>query len=282
MWAILGGLGAAAAWAAGTACAARASRMVAAESLLAGVMAVGFLVSAPAAAISGLPSGLGAGSVAWLVVSGVGNVIGLLLAYGAYRIGAVGVVAPVTSTEGAVAALIAVAAGERLAPGAGAMLGVIAVGVALAAASPRGLDRTRAVELEAVLLACGAAVSFGCSLYATGRVGQEIGIAWAALPPRVVGVAAIALPLALTGRLRLTRAVLPLVVADGLCEVAGFASYAFGARHGLAVAAVLASQFAAIAAVLGYVLFRERLGRLQVLGVAAIVVGVSVLGALRG
>ena len=31
----------------------------------------------------------------------------------------------------------------------------------------------------------------------------------------------------------------------GLAEVAGFASYAVGARHGIAIAAVLASQFAA-------------------------------------
>ena len=78
------------------------------------------------------------------------------------------------------------------------------------------------------------------------------------------------------------RDALPFVVVVGLCEVLGFASFAWGARHGVAVSAVLASQFAAIAAVVSYVAFRERLARIQVVGVATIVVGVSVLGALNG
>jgi multidrug transporter EmrE-like cation transporter len=41
----------------------------------------------------------------------------------------------------------------------------------------------------------------------------------------------------------------------------------------------MGSQFAAIAAVAAYVLFRERLGRLQVIGVALIVGGVTTLAA---
>ena len=66
-------------------------------------------------------------------------------------------------------------------------------------------------------------------------------------------------------------------MASGIAEVVGFASFAVGARHGVAVAAVLASQFAAIAAVAAYVLFQERLGRIQIVGVTTIVVGVAVL-----
>jgi drug/metabolite transporter (DMT)-like permease len=245
-------------------------------------MTVGLIVAAPAAAISGAPENLDGGSVGWLVVSGAGNVIGLLCAYSALRIGKVGLVGPISSTEGAVAAVISVVAGERLAPGAGVTLAVITVGVALATRSTADGGDTRRSDSRAALLAAGAAVSFGFSLYATGRVGRELGIAWAVLPPRVVGVAAIALPLAVTGRWRMSRAALPLVVVCGLCEVLGFASFALGARHGLAVSAVLASQFAAIAAVVAYLAFHERLARVQVIGVTTIVVGVSVLSALNG
>jgi drug/metabolite transporter (DMT)-like permease len=79
----------------------------------------------------------------------------------------------------------------------------------------------------------------------------------------------------------MTRRAAPLVVAAGLCEVLGFVSFTLGARHGIAVAAVLASQFAAIAAVAAYVLFGERLARVQIAGVAAIVAGVAVLSALQ-
>jgi drug/metabolite transporter (DMT)-like permease len=281
MLAILGGLGAALAWATTTLTAARASRLIDPWSLLASVMLVGLLVAAPTAAVAGVPSALDGHSAAWLAVSGAGNVAGLLFTYSALRIGKVGLVAPITSTEGAVAAVIAVVAGERLTPGAGVTLVAIVAGVVLATRSPADVE-TRRADVRAVLLAAGAAICFGFGLYATGRVGQDLGVAWALLPPRVVGVAAIAIPLAVSRRWRMRRAALPYVVVCGLCEVLGFASYAVGARHGLAVSAVLASQFAAIAAVIGYVVFRERLVRIQVVGVTTIVCGVAVLSALHG
>ena len=110
---------------------------------------------------------------------------------------------------------------------------------------------------------------------------QELSIAWAILPARVVGVLAITVPLAVLGRLRLTRAALPFVVATGLAEVAGFAAYAVGARHSIAIAAVLASQFAALAAIGAYVFFGERLTRVQIAGIAVVAVGVALLSALR-
>ena len=283
MLAILGGLGAALAWTVTTLVASRASRLIDAWSLLATVMTVGLLVSAPLAAIAGVPSGLNRHSFGWLAVSGMANVAGLLLTYAALSVGKVGVVAPVTSTEGAVAAVIAVIAGEQLSGGTVATLIAFAAGVALAAHTPAVDGRVPRSEVRAVVLAAGAAMSFGLGLYSTGRVGQTLGVAWAALPPRAVGVVVIALPLPLllARRWRMTRDALPYAVVGGLCEVLGFTSYAFGARHGLAVAAVLASQFAGIAAVASFVLFSERLTRVQVTGVVAIVCGVSVLSALH-
>jgi drug/metabolite transporter (DMT)-like permease len=92
---------------------------------------------------------------------------------------------------------------------------------------------------------------------------------------------ALALPLAMSGRLRLTARAVPLVVASGVCEVAGFFSYTFGSRHGLAIAAVLSSQFAVLALAASYVLFGERLSRIQLVGVACVIVGVAALSALR-
>jgi drug/metabolite transporter (DMT)-like permease len=190
----------------------------------------------------------------------------------------VSIVGPISSTEGAIAALLAVAAGESIGGGVGATLCVIAVGVALASVVP---EEHSGDPRLAVTLAGIAAVCFGLSLYATARVSDELPLLWAVLPARVVGVAAVTLPLAAARRLVLTRAAVPLVVASGLCEVGGFASYALGSRHGIAVAAVLASQFAAVAAVAAYVLFHERLTRLQLSGVVAIAVGVATLTALR-
>ena len=66
------------------------------------------------------------------------------------------------------------------------------------------------------------------------------------------------------------------MIVAGLCEVGGVASFAVGARDSIAISAVLASQFAALAVLAAYVLFRERITRLQLAGVAAIAVGVAV------
>jgi drug/metabolite transporter (DMT)-like permease len=281
MLAILGGLGAAAMWATATVCSSRSSRLIGAASTVAWVMLVGLAITLPAVVITGVPGGIDGPTVGWLVAAGGGNVLGLLLEYRGLRIGKVGVVTSIASTEGAVAALIAVAAGERIAPGAGATLAVIAVGVGMTAFAGNDDEMTgKPRESVAAAYAVAAALAFGVSIYATGRVSQELPIAWAVLPARAVGVAAVTIPLALSSRLHIVRPAVPLVVVAGLCEVAGFVSFALGARHGIAVAAVLGSQFAALSAIAARVLFRERLSRLQLAGMAMIVAGVAVLAAL--
>ena len=277
MIAVVGGLGAALCWAATTLCSARASRTIGALPTLAWVMLVGLVPAGVAVLAAGGRAPHGS-SLGWLAVSGFGNVAGLGLVYASVRRGKVGVVAPIASTEGAVAAVVAVALGEHLSAGVTISLGAAVVGVVLAA-SARGVEgRTRPA---AVALAAAAALSFGLSIYATGRVSQELSIAWAMLPARAVGVALVSLPLVALRRLPVPRGATAFVVTTGLAEVAGFALYALGARHGIAIAAVLASQFAAVSALGAYILYRERLTRAQVSGIAVIAVAVAALSALR-
>jgi drug/metabolite transporter (DMT)-like permease len=276
--AVLGGLGAAVCWAAGTVSAARASRLVGAQAVLAWVMLVGLVVVSPLAFAGGVPDGLHGVRVVWFALSGAGNVAGLLLAYDAMRIGKVSLVAPITSCEGAIAAVIAVAAGESLGAASALVLGAIVLGVVLASRTPgdTGDHPARATALAVV-----AAGLFGLSLYATAQVSAALPLTWALLPPRLVGVVAVTVPVAAARRLRVTRAAVPFVVFSGLCEVGGFASYAEGSRHGIAVAAVLASQFATLTALAAFVFFRERLARWQLAGIALVALGVGVLSALQ-
>ena len=278
MWAILGGLGAAVSWAITSLTAARASRLIGSAPTLACVMLTGFVVVAPVAFAEGKPDGLDREAVGWLALAGAGNVVGLLCVYSGMRRGNVGVIAPIASTEGAVAALIAVVAGEHLGIGTALALGAIVVGVVVTARAPTA-DESDA-DPRGVLFALAAAGCFGASLYATARASLDLPIAWAVLPPRLLGVGAITVPLLAARRLRLTRDAAPYVVGSGLAEVSGFVCYAIGARHGIAVPAVLGSQFAALAAVGAAVLFHERLGRMGVAGVVVIAAGVAVVSAL--
>src|SRR5581483_2037119 len=137
---VLGGLGAALAWAVSTVCSSRSSRLIHPLSVVAWVMLVGLVIAAPAAAITGVPARLHGSALAWLALAGIGNVVGLALEYFALRVGQVGVVAPLISTEGAIAALIAVIVGEALAPGVGLALAVVATGVCVASVPPTGLS----------------------------------------------------------------------------------------------------------------------------------------------
>jgi uncharacterized membrane protein len=278
--AILGGLGAALCWATATLCAAQASRLIGALSVLAWVMLIGLAITAPVAVFSGIPRELDGAELTWIVLAGAGNVAGLLLAYEAMNRGKVSIVAPISSTEGAIAALLAVATGEALGVSSAILLGLIAVGVVLASlTSSNGEGRPHTIE--ATLLAGAAACSFGLSLFATARVSNALPLVWAVIPPRVVGVAVVALPLLVARRVRIEAAAVPLVLTSGVCEVAGFASFSLGARHSVAVSAVLGSQFAAFAAVAAVVLFRERLRVPQIVGITMIAFCVALLSAIR-
>ena len=257
--------------------------MIGAPAVLAWIMLIGFVLLAPfiAADIAaeGIPEGVRR-NIGWLALAGTVNVLGLLSVIGGLQRGKVGIVSAITSTEGAVAALIAAAAGEPISVFTGVLLVLITCGVFLAALAPDH-DRHEGAG-HAAILAATAAACFGVGLYAAGRVSGSVPAIWASSPARIAGVVAIALPLAVRGRLRLTTQVAPLVAAAGVCEVVGFIFYVIGARHGIAIAAVLGSQFAAIAAIGAYFLFRERLARLQLAGVVATLAGVAALTALRG
>jgi drug/metabolite transporter (DMT)-like permease len=133
--------------------------------------------------------------------------------------------------------------------------------------------------VSSAVLAIPVALLFGVSLYAAGRAGSELSVLWVLVPARLFGTVFMMVPLRLSGSLRLTRRAFPLVAGAAAGEVVGIISYELGARHGLAVAAVLASQFAALAALGAFLLFSERLSRFQLAGLVVIAAGVGLLAA---
>lgn len=291
MIAILGGLGTAVLWATTLLGSARASRVIGAWSTLAWVMLVGLALAVPFLIVGGGDVHLTERDLLHLAVAGLANTGGLLFVYTALRRGKVAVVGPIVSTEGAIAATLAVLAGDPVAGPAIAVLALIAVGVVMAAterpagaADPAGDPRAFVAApgaLGTALLALAGALLFGVNLYVTSRLATDLPLAWAVLPARVAGVLGVTLPLVLTRRLRLTRAVAPFVILVGVAEVAGVVTFGIGARESAAVTAVIASQFAGIAAIAAFLLFGERLGRIQVAGVVIIALGVAALAYLQ-
>lgn len=305
MIAIVGGLGAAVLWAIATLASSRSSRMIGSRVVLAWVMIVGTIGGLPLGLLGGVPADFPPGAPVLLLLAGLCYAGGLYSAYTALTFGKVSIVAPIVATEGAVAALIAVALGDTLASGAAIVLTIIVIGVVLSSIEPARPDvpagdiEIAADALEgppiepgqasrehagddirkAVTFSTMAAVIFGVGLVAAGKAAVDVPPIWVAVTIRLVGLVVVALPLVLQRRLVLSREALPLVVIAGIGEILGSTLSAWGLAINIPITVVLGSQFAAIAAVVAFLLFGERLARSQVVGVVLIVAGVTALAA---
>ena len=236
--AILGGLAAAVLWSAATLCSSRSSRMLGSLVVLAWVMAIGTVVGLPLALATPLPTTFDPFVLVLLLLAGLCYCVGLMLAYMALTIGKVSIVAPIVATEGAVAAVIAIALGDTVGLAAGVALAVIATGVVMSSAERSTTDvPVGDIELVAdaldgplpeptaapgpmthtppmapgdlrksALFAIGAALIFGIGLVASGRAAGVLPPVWVAFAARAIGVVIITLPILLSGRLRATRA----------------------------------------------------------------------------
>jgi drug/metabolite transporter (DMT)-like permease len=246
------------------------------------MMLVGLLVTGPLFPLTGA-LGVQPSTRQWVVllIAGCTNVAGLILEYLALRLGRVGLVVGLVSSEGAVAAVIAILGGQAVTVAAALALSVVGGGVVLIGLASDDHGARSRDPLAATLLSLGAAACFGVNLVAVGRLSVELPLPWALMAPRVVGVVAITGPLLLARRLRLARGAVAFVVLSGIGEVAGVASFATGARTNLAVSSILVSQFATISAVAAWFLFGERLTRWQMAGVAVVILGVGGLALLQ-
>lgn len=283
MTAIIGGVGASLCWAISALCATVASRSIGADSTIAWIMTLGLAMVAPFVLLFASVDELTPRTIGLLATAGITNIIGLFFLYRAFRIGKVGVVTAIASTEGMAAALIAMLAGEPISAGVFLVLVVLTIGVVLAAADRNATTSETSTDLKRLLvLATPVPVVLGIGLFAAGELGSNISLLWATLPSRLAGVAFVAAPMAARGTLQIKRAVLPLVALAGLVEVLGYAAYTWGSRENIAVAAVLGGEYAALAAAGAYLLLGERLDRRQLLGLALVAIGVAALAIVQG
>lgn len=241
------------------------------------------MLGVPALVIDGLPAGREALVDVALAAGG-----GLLytLATGSFllalRVGKLSVVVVLACLDGALAAAIAIAMGERLSTMAVAGLVCAAGGGLLAAVErddrPDGGDGRRRWRFAA-----GAGLALVCAAAMTG-VFVSYGQIEAFSSFTTVSVASAAglvvmLPVAVAKRATFpprgqAAGVLGVGVLDMLAFLAGSAALALGP---VSVASVLQAQTATVSTLLGLAVLRERPAWWQTLGVAATIVGVSLL-----
>jgi drug/metabolite transporter (DMT)-like permease len=309
---ILFGLVTAALWASTLLGSSRSARLIGSWSTRGWVMLIGLTISIPVTLLTSPAIAFSDSELFHLIVAGIANSAGLLFVYTALQRGKVAVVGPIVSTEGAIGATLAILNGDPVTAVGMAVLALIVVGVVLAAIErqvpvapapdvasnavaygdgivlarerPATADFGRPTPVSAPLtaaIALGGAILFGINLYATSRIATELPIAWAILPARVAGVIGVTIPLIAMRRIRLTRPAVPFLLLVGTAEVVGTATFAIGARESAAVTSVIASQFAAIAAIFAFLVFGERLTKLQTAGVITIAIGVAALSIVQ-
>ena len=218
----------------------------------------------------------------YLAMAAVAGVVGTLSLASFYRAMAdapLSLVAPITAAGTAIPVLIGLVRGEHLSPLQGAGIAVTVVGVILASGPEfRGGIHVRR---QAVIFAALAAIGFGVAYALLPLAVGDGNLYGTLLLQRIGGVVVLA---AIVLRARILRGItlgirrLAALAAIGISDVVANGSYALAASRGnLAVAAVLASLYPVVTALLARGILAERLRPVQSMGVVAALGGVVLL-----
>jgi drug/metabolite transporter (DMT)-like permease len=219
---------------------------------------------------------LDAGAAAAACAAGLCGCLGLASLYRGMAIGAMGVVAPISSVAAAIPFVYGLAEGER--PSALQTLGVLAAlaGLVLVSRTPGSASRFAAGFGLALL----AALGFGFYFVFLSAAADE-SVPWAVLVARLMSSGLALGAAAVVGvTLRAPHALLVPILAVGLCDVGANVLFALASTRGLlSVVSVLTSLYPTVTAALAALLLHERLGRTQLAGATAVLAGAALLSA---
>ncbi len=227
----------------------------------------------------------GLAAAGWGALGGAFSGLGLLLFYRALAIGSMSLVAPVSASGAAVPVAVAALRGEE--PSLLALVGIafgFAGVVLVSRAGGSGGASSGAQPRAAFRLAFGAAACFGlfyvfldAGADAAGDA-SEIWVVDGARGGSLLVLAAIVArrrPPGIAG-----RGPVGLVALTGLLDTAANAFFVYGTVEGnLAVVSVLSAMFPVATVLLAFVVLRERLSRVQALGVVLALGGVTLIAA---
>ncbi|WP_297294989.1 DMT family transporter [uncultured Methylovirgula sp.] len=208
------------------------------------------------------------------------NVVGALALIRAFTIGPAALVAPLITSYAVVTALLGLTTGQTLRGL--SLLGVIVCLVGAPLAAAKHDSDAKSARNDGVRYALAAALCFGVGLWLQGTfIIPQLGAAVTLWLFFGLGALVMVPVLALRGESLLPpREALPILCLQSLGNLVGYGSIAVGMATGaVTVVAVLSTFAAAVTAVLGLSLQRERLSLPQWLGLSAVILGVVLLRA---
>ena len=217
--------------------------------------------------------------LAWGALGGVGVAAGLVALYAGYARARVSVAAPVAGVGAAALPVIVewLLGDSDLSARAtaGILLGLVAIGlVSIARSDQRGSIGS------SLLYGLGGAAGIGLLLLCLSRTSESGGL-WPIVAARGSGFVVLALVIGTRGISRsVSRDVWPHVIAIAALITAGNALFLTATRVGsTSVAAVLTSLFTAVTVFWAWLVFREKLRRVQVLGLGVALAAVALIAA---
>jgi drug/metabolite transporter (DMT)-like permease len=219
----------------------------------------------------------------WLigVAAAMLTVSGALALSKAFSLGKASIVAPLVTSYGVVTTLLSWAGGEKISLLQLLCIALCVIGVVLSSihSDPKVPHTSKASSSIAYALL--AAVFYGSSFWLQGRfvlpVLGPVMMLWLAYLVGLIVLVVIVLRIEDGLKIPPLKNCLTLTGAS-LMNLGGFSSFAWGAVAGsVSVVTVISTLSGGIAAILGYVFFKERLGKVQVLGVVLVLVGAFVL-----
>jgi len=219
--------------------------------------------------------------VGWSIAAGVSVALGIGCFYVGMARGLITVVAPVAAVVGAVIPVVyAVARGER--PGPVAMVGLVIAFIAVAVVSLAPSEQhPDAAVVDGVVLALAlvSGVLFGLFYVAFSRVSDDAGLWPVTIERAAASVVLVVAAVVMTrGPVKGLRRMLPAVLLVGLLEVAAVVPLLLALQRGpVAIASVVASLYPVTTVLLAAFVLRERLSRLQYVGVACALISVALV-----
>ena len=207
-------------------------------------------------------------------IAGAMGLLGLVCFYTALATGQMGIVAPISSLSAVVPVTIGLVQGER--PSAMQLTGIVValIGVILAS----GPELNGKVDPRPVFLALFAALTFGFCVYFMAK-GARINPTMTVTAMRAVQVLLVlVLFLAIRNLGGLVKRDIPMLATIGASDAGANVLYTFAASLGLlSVVSVLGSLYPIVTVLLAWWIHKERLMRVQYIGIAITFSGVALL-----
>ena len=272
---IIFGLAASLFWGSGDFSGGLASRRANVSSVVTAAYAVGFVLLVALALIwrEPFPSPM---DMLWGALAGLAGATGLISFYSALAIGRMGIAAPVSAVLTAALPVIFNAFTVGL-PGSlplgGFALALLAIGLISRPEQAKG--RPEGLGL-ALLAGCG----LGCFFILISRVNHDATF-WPLAVARFTSVLSLSIVVLIRRQPKLpTLTVAPLVLLAGVLDAIGNAFFVLAAHTGrLDVAAVLSSLYPAATVLLAALVLRERVTRIQAIGILLALVAVPLISA---